>query len=126
MSSYDASGAVTGGVRVLLRLEGLAVLTMAVIAYRHSGAGWGLFAALFLLPDIAFLAYLGNPRAGAVVYNALHSYLAPAVLWLTGLLPPVALIWVAHIGFDRAVGYGLKYPSAFGATHLGFKGKPGQ
>ena len=29
------------------------------------------------------------------------------------------LIWIAHIGFDRALGYGLKYPTGFGDTHLG-------
>jgi hypothetical protein len=31
----------------------------------------------------------------------------------------VALIWLAHIGFDRALGYGLKYKAGFGFTHLG-------
>jgi hypothetical protein len=30
----------------------------------------------------------------------------------------VRLIWLAHIGLDRAVGYGLKYPTAFKETHL--------
>ena len=30
----------------------------------------------------------------------------------------VALIWLAHIGMDRLLGYGLKYPSAFKDTHL--------
>lgn len=33
------------------------------------------------------------------------------------------LIWSAHIGFDRALGYGLKYASGFGATHLGRIGR---
>jgi len=31
----------------------------------------------------------------------------------------MALIWAAHIGFDRFLGYGLKYPVAFRVTHLG-------
>jgi hypothetical protein len=26
------------------------------------------------------------------------------------------MIWLAHIGFDRALGYGLKYSSGFGVT----------
>ena len=30
----------------------------------------------------------------------------------------LALIWLTHIGVDRAVGYGLKYPSGFKDTHL--------
>ena len=69
-----------------------------------------------------------SPRAGlnrAAVYNAFHSYPLPAVLAAYGLLGGlpltlgVALVWFAHIGMDRAVGYGLKYPTAFGDTHLG-------
>jgi len=32
---------------------------------------------------------------------------------------PIALIWFAHIGIDRALGYGLKYTSGFKDTHLG-------
>jgi len=31
---------------------------------------------------------------------------------------PYALIWLAHIGIDRALGYGLKYPTFFRDTHL--------
>jgi hypothetical protein len=35
---------------------------------------------------------------------------------------PIALIWVNHIGVDRLLGYGLKYPAGFGWTHLGRMG----
>jgi hypothetical protein len=60
----------------------------------------------------------------------LHSYIAPLLLGLIAhfgqvpVLLPIALIWIAHIGLDRAFGYGLKYGSAFGDTHLGQKGRP--
>ena len=124
------AGSVQGGVRTTLRLEGLAVLAVSVTAFAGRHASWWLFAALFLVPDVSFLAYLVNPRVGAIAYNALHSYIAPLFLGLTAyfghapFLTPVALIWIAHIGFDRAVGYGLKYGSAFGDTHLGYKGRP--
>ena len=37
----------------------------------------------------------------------------------------VSLIWCAHIAFDRLVGFGLKSPESFQATHLGLLGKPG-
>ncbi|MDU3890869.1 MAG: DUF4260 family protein [Serratia liquefaciens] len=37
-----------------------------------------------------------------------------------------ALIWGAHIGFDRALGYGLKYASGFADTHLGGLGRKPQ
>ncbi|MGB8400729.1 DUF4260 family protein [Bradyrhizobium sp.] len=39
------------------------------------------------------------------------------------LIPSIAMIWLAHIGFDRALGYGLKYQAGFGFTHLGRIGK---
>lgn len=115
-------GAVAGTPRLLLRAEAAAVLAAALITYARLGGSWGLFFALFLLPDLGLLGYLAGPRVGAVTYNALHSYLAPLALALSGLwvpaLLPLAAIWVAHIGFDRALGYGLKY-ATFGATHLG-------
>ena len=122
-------GATRGGVRMVLRLEGLAVLGAALAAYQHLGAGWGAFAMLFLLPDLSFLGYLGGARIGAIAYNAAHSYIGPVALLAAGLLGDMpatlafGLIWAAHIGFDRALGYGLKYGGEFGATHLGRIGR---
>lgn len=124
-----ASSAVAGGPRTILRLEGALTMLAAGLAYAHVGPGWGLFAALFLLPDLAFLGYLAGPRAGALAYNTTHSYAGPALLGLASFglalpaLLPIALIWAAHVGFDRMMGYGLKYASAFGHTHLGRIGK---
>jgi len=127
--SPPGPGATTGAVTVWLRAEGAAALVVAALAYRATGASWWLFAGLFLVPDISMLGYLANRRLGAALYNLGHSYLSPAALALfgwwqdtPGLYGP-ALIWVAHIGFDRMLGYGLKYGAAFGATHLGWRGK---
>lgn len=123
-----STGAVTGAPRLLLRLEGLAVLLLAAWLHAIGGHPWGLFALLFLTPDLGFLAYLAGPRVGAAGYNALHSYLGPALLagWalatgggLEGPAARLALIWAAHIGFDRMLGYGLKYGTGFHVTHLG-------
>ena len=82
------------------------------------------------MPDVAFLGYLVGPRVGAAAYNTTHSYVGPmivAALAFAGILPTsvlgYVLIWTAHIGVDRALGYGLKYPTAFGHTHLGWLGK---
>ena len=36
---------------------------------------------------------------------------------------PVALVWANHIGVDRLLGFGLKYGSGLGYTHLGRVGK---
>lgn len=122
------SGATKGGVRWLLRAEGACVLAVCLYVYPRFG-GWGSFALGFLAPDLAMLGYLMGRRVGAVAYNAAHTYLgAIATLGLGMLLvsdPLIAagLIWSAHIGFDRMLGYGLKYSSGFTATHLGRIGK---
>lgn len=116
-------GAVRGSARAWLRVEGLVVLLFAAWLYAEGDFSWVLFAALFFVPDVSFAGYLAGPRAGAVVYNVGHSYVGPLALALgsiaAGRTPELALIWAAHIGFDRALGYGLKYPSGFGDTHLG-------
>jgi Domain of unknown function (DUF4260) len=116
-------------VRALLRVEGLAEFLVLLLLYARVGESWWLFLALFLAPDLGFLGYLAGPRVGAAVYNALHVLLAPALLgggallagWPLGVA--IALIWASHIQFDRALGYGLKYASGFGDTHLGRFGK---
>ncbi len=123
------SGHAIGGVRNLLRLEGLCVLAVALYAYGHAGYGWGLFAMCFFLPDLSFAGYLGGARLGAATYNAAHSYLGAIACLAIGMhfaVPAVVgagLVWIAHIGFDRALGYGLKYASGFHHTHLGRIGR---
>lgn len=121
------TGAVTGSVRLWLRLEGLLALVAATSLYAQLGHSWGLFAALFLVPDVSFAGYLAGARVGAVVYNLAHSYVGPLLLGVAALAtegsPGWALIWAAHIGVDRALGYGLKYPAGFGDTHLGRIGR---
>jgi hypothetical protein len=122
--------AVAGQPRLILRAEGAALFAAALYAYWLTGASWWLFLVLFLAPDLAFAAYLLNPRAGALAYNALHSTVGPILLAIYALVFAVplalalALIWAAHAGFDRLLGYGLKYPSAFTDTHLGRIGRP--
>ena len=123
------SGATTGGVRLVLRLEGLCVLIAASVAYSKFGLGWGTFALFFLTPDLSFLGYLAGPKIGAVSYNVAHSYVGAGTCLVISLVLPVPLlltagiIWFAHIGFDRALGYGLKYSAGFGFTHLGRIGR---
>jgi hypothetical protein len=118
-------GQTVGGPKAILRLEGGVVLAVAAAAYAQTDAGWLLFALLFLVPDVSMLGYLAGRRIGAVAYNLGHSYLGPAALAAYGLwsgaplMVSIALIWVAHIGFDRLMGYGLKYAGGFKSTHLG-------
>jgi hypothetical protein len=128
-ASAEAAGAVTGGLRTLLRLEGLTLFVGMTLLYAVWDGSWWVYAIVFLAPDLSFAAYLAGPRAGAIVYNAAHSYMAPMALMTTGfalsspLVLSIAMIWLAHIGIDRALGYGLKYAAGFGFTHLGRIGR---
>jgi len=128
-ASAEAAGAVTGGLRTLLRLEGLTLFVGMTLLYAVWDGSWWVYAIVFLAPDLSFAAYLAGPRAGAIIYNAAHSYMAPMALMTTGfalsspLVLSIAMIWLAHIGIDRALGYGLKYVAGFGFTHLGRIGK---
>lgn len=123
-----AARAYTGlpaSVLYILRSEGLAVTALTAVLYARTGASWWVFAVLWLLPDLSMLGYLAGPYWGARLYNAVHAYTLPATLALCALLlrnetlMPFALIWANHIAIDRLLGYGLKYPSRFGWTHLG-------
>jgi Domain of unknown function (DUF4260) len=110
--------------RWLLQLEGAAILCLALYFYFSSHFSWRMFALLFLAPDLSMLGYLLNAKWGASIYNFVHTLTLPILLLtLAPLFParqcfPFALIWLAHIGFDRLLGYGLKYPTFFKDTHL--------
>jgi Domain of unknown function (DUF4260) len=111
---------------VLLRLEGLLELTAGCIAYqRLYPHHWGVFALLFLVPDLSLLGYLSSAnKASAAFYNLVHSYVLPLGMgligwergWVVGV--QFALIWLAHISFDRCLGFGLKFPQSFRCTHI--------
>jgi hypothetical protein len=111
---------------VLLRLEALVALVAGCIAYqRLYPHHWGMFALLFLAPDISLLGYLRPAnKASAVFYNLVHSYVLALglglVAWERGgvLGVQLALILLSHISFDRCLGYGLKFPESFRYTHI--------
>lgn len=109
---------------ILLRLEGLVVLTLSAIFYAVEGGNWWLYLLLFLSPDLSMLGYLAGNRIGALCYNLVHTYVLPLPLLTVGLLTKhmlivqLTLIWLSHIGSDRVLAYGLKYPTAFKETHF--------
>ncbi len=109
------------------RIEATAMLAVAVAAYGQLGFSWGVFAACFFLPDLSMFFYLAGPRVGGAVYNLAHFFLFPLVLGAIGVLGDVvaaqqaALLWGAHIAFDRALGWGLKYEQSFCHTDMGLK-----
>ena len=108
----------------LLRVEGVALLALSLLLFWVNGGSWLMFGVLLLAPDLSMLGYIAGPKVGAAIYNAFHAYALPAVVGALGMIfaspvaIAVALIWFAHIGMDRTVGYGLKYPTSFKDTHL--------
>jgi hypothetical protein len=110
--------------RLLLHLEGAAVLAGSLVLYFHEGFGWLALVLLVLAPDLAMAGYAAGERIGSVTYDLAHNEVLPIALGVAGVLADgglalqLALIWLAHTGLDRLVGYGLKYPSAFNDTHL--------
>lgn len=110
--------------RHLIRIEGLVIFGAATTAYYFLDGSLWLYLLLFFAPDLGMIGYLANPNVGSWTYNVVHTYVFPVGLFGIGtwqampLVMLVATIWMAHIGFDRALAYGLKFPTAFGDTHL--------
>ena len=121
--------AASGPPRLILRAEGAALLVLATAGFALTGISWWLYALLFFAPDLAMAAYAAGPRLGALAYNTAHTSVLPALLAGVGAIAEtplalaVAAVWAAHIGFDRMLGYGLKYDTGFHDTHLGRIGR---
>jgi Domain of unknown function (DUF4260) len=111
-------------IKILLHIEGFAVLVLSLYFYGYSHFSWLLFFILLLTPDISMLGYLLNNKVGAMVYNLFHTYSLSIGLVIYGLILSnetvlaIGIIWSAHIGMDRMIGYGLKYSTEFKDTHL--------
>jgi hypothetical protein len=109
---------------ILLRLEAFVLFVISVSLFFHLGGTMWHFLLLLLVPDVTMVGYALNVRTGALIYNAGHTLAVPvaiggaALLLDQPLLVPFVLIWTAHIGMDRMLGYGLKYPTYFADTHL--------
>ncbi len=113
------------------RAEGAFLLALGFCLYAYHGASFSWWAAvlIFLAPDLTFAGYLLGPKRGAIAYNLLHTYAFGAVILCIGygianpLVISLGALWLAHSGFDRVLGYGLKSPEGFEITHLGKIGK---
>ncbi|MBY0595850.1 DUF4260 domain-containing protein [Bacillus bingmayongensis] len=110
--------------KTIIHLEGFIVLIAAIYIYALNEFSWLLFLLLLFVPDISMLAYLINNHIGAQIYNLFHTYIVSILLILIGIffkydvILMVGLIWTAHIGMDRLLGYGLKYKTGFKDTHI--------
>ena len=110
--------------RFLLHIEGAFFLIFSIFMFFYLQGNWILFVILILAPDLAMAGYFKDTKLGSIVYNIFHIYAWPVALVILGIvldmmiLIQLALIWTAHIGMDRMLGYGLKYPTGFKDTHL--------
>ena len=114
----------------ILKLESVGLFILFTGAYFHFYSGtWGLYLALFFIPDLSFAFYLITKKIGAIAYNVFHHQGVLVLLFLIGYfvkedyIMKLALIFLAHSTFDRVAGYGLKYFDSFDHTHLGWIGK---
>lgn len=119
--------------RLWQQAEGAGLALAGLLVAALAAPGWGalVWLAILFAPDLTMLGYLAGPRVGTMVYNLGHLYALPVLLMALGVaLGSTGLIaggglWLAHIGIDRALGYGLKLPSGFRDTHLGRIGHKG-
>lgn len=123
---------VTGKPKTFLRMDGLVLLVATLILFNSTDQHWWWVPVLLFLPDLFMAGYIRSTQTGALLYNLGHSYFLPTLLALCAwrsdrpLLLAIGLIWLAHIGMDRTLGYGLKYDDDFKHTHLGslYKQRP--
>ncbi len=112
------------------RVEATAMLVAAIAAHGLLGFSWSTFALCFFLPDLTLLAYAAGPRVGGRAYNLAHFFGWPIAIGAFGVLAgsegaqQAALIWGAHVAFDRALGWGLKTEQSFCHTDMGLKALP--
>jgi hypothetical protein len=110
--------------RLLLRLEGVVLAGAALAVYLHLDYSVLALIALLAAVDLSLAGFIAGPRVGTLTYNLAHTTALPLVLGAIGVLVDspimvqVGLAWLAHIGVDRAFGFGLKYPREFSDTHL--------
>lgn len=109
---------------------GIMFLSGLLVYWQHVDLmPWWMAILVFFAPDLSFFGYALGARAGALLYNAVHIYgvgvllLAMGLFFALPLMVALGALWLAHCGFDRLLGYGLKAPEGFSVTHLGPIGK---
>ncbi len=118
------------GTVIWQRVEGALVFVAggAMFFLQDGGFVWWAALAAFFAPDVSFAAYAFGSRIGAFGYNLVHIYGFGAVMLVLGMavdsvtFVQLGALWLAHSGFDRLLGYGLKQRSGFKFTHLGVIG----
>jgi hypothetical protein len=120
----------TSAVDLIVRLEWLALLVVMCYAVSARDSSWLYFLLGFFAPDLGMLGYILSPKIGAFTYNILHNLAVAFPIALIGVFDQnetlflIGAVLIAHISFDRMLGYGLKYADGFRHTHLGMLPKP--
>lgn len=126
--SQTKDGFAKGWPKLLLQAEGATILGSSIWAYSRFNQSWWTFAGVLLLPDLGMAGYLANTSVGAAMYNTVHTEVPPLLILCAALargnsaVSGLAVCWLAHIGMDRMLGYGLKYGTGFTHTHMGVIG----
>ena len=113
------------GTVLILRAEGAAYALVSAALLFQSSPSLATVVIVLVAPDLTIAAYALGPAIGAAAYNLAHSTIGPLLLGGAGLFlgsrttVEVALLWLAHIGVDRGLGFGLKHRTGFEDTHLG-------
>ena len=113
----------------LIHLEELGLFLFSIYLFSLLPFPWWYFPLLLFVPDLSIAGYLAGPRAGAAIYNLVHHRALNLLLYVAGIMiaAPIlslaGIIMFAHSSLDRVLGYGLRFPDAFGNTHLGTIGR---
>jgi hypothetical protein len=116
---------------IIIRIENLLIAAFAAFIYYQleprlylNFQRFYLIILIWLSFDLSIAGYLINRKIGAYFYNIIHNYiLAVSLLFASFIFMDsdfvvVGLILITHIGIDRFLGFGLKYPSDFKNTHI--------
>lgn len=70
----------------LLKIEEFLLFCLSLLLFSQLDYSWGLFALLFLTPDLSMLGYIASPRLGAWTYNLIHHKGLAVSLYALGCL----------------------------------------
>ena len=69
----------------ILKFESVGLFILFTGAYFHFYSGtWGLYLALFFIPDLSFAFFLITKKIGAIAYNVFHHQGVLVLLFLIG------------------------------------------
>ncbi len=111
--------------KTLIKVEEAAQFALSIFLFTQLPFAWWVYPALLLVPDVSMIGYVMNPKIGAFFYNLFHHKAVAIVIGLLGFylgndfILLAGIILFGHSAMDRMFGYGLKFNTGFGDTHLG-------